>query len=229
MHGFINGINSDFAVYFKVFGTNSNHITRWLFDNIQVTVTCKPAKNLTYALTGNIVTLTWDHPCDSLLNQNPGIVGFNIYRTDQTGQPPYVKLNNAQIPAEQYTDTLPSIGQNGHYRYFVTTVYTHPTMNPSCEPGSDTLLVVTSLGIDSYNKDFFVLSPNPGNGLFTLRMLEPAESFEVFNIQGMTIMQEPVPNGLDIKIIDLSGYQNGIYFLRVNNARKTYVSKIIKI
>jgi hypothetical protein len=101
-------------------------------------------------------------------------------------------------------------------------------MNPSCEPGSDTLLVVTSLGIDSYDKDFFVLSPNPGNGLFALRMLEPAESFEVCNIQGMTILQEPVPNGLDIKIIDLSGYPNGIYFLKVKTVRKTYVSKIIK-
>ena len=214
-----------FAVYFRAFGDNSSDITDWLIDNITVWVVCKDVTNLGYSLNGDIVNLTWDHPCDTALAERSPLAGYFIYRTDHTGLPPFLRLNNEPITVKHYTDTLPSIGENDQYRYQVTAVFGYP----GCESPGDTLLVIPASGINNPDNGSITLSPNPGHGLFTLKMSETAESFEVCNIQGGTILQESVPNEQDVITIDLSGYPNDIYFLKVKTVRKTYVSKIIKI
>ena len=63
--------------------------------------------------------------------------------------------------------------------------------------------------------------PNPANG--TLNVEGPMGSVEVYNTLGQRLMSKEV-NG-NFTQIDLSDYNNGMYFLRVNHNGETIVRK----
>lgn len=72
----------------------------------------------------------------------------------------------------------------------------------------------------------FSVSPNPSNGLFTINS-DSKGSIEVFDMIGKKITSEAIDFGTTR--LDLSRYQNGIYFLKVtNDQNQTKTFKLIK-
>lgn len=72
----------------------------------------------------------------------------------------------------------------------------------------------------------FSVSPNPSNGLFTINS-DSQGTIEVFDMIGKKITSEAIDFGTTR--VDLSRYQNGIYFLKVtNDQNQTKTFKLIK-
>lgn len=75
--------------------------------------------------------------------------------------------------------------------------------------------------------------PNPGNGLFNLRLssLEDQNaSLTVLDNLGRNIysLQLPLIKGVQTQSLDLSGYPDGVYFVKIQLAEDTYSKKVIK-
>lgn len=68
--------------------------------------------------------------------------------------------------------------------------------------------------------------PNPTNSILTINASNTISSVELFDIQGR-ILETSLGNENQIKI-DLSGKQNGIYFVKVNTEKGSKVEKVIK-
>ncbi len=95
------------------------------------------------------------------------------------------------------------------------------------------ILKVDSLGCDTpgcittvINEEVFVREtgelrvwPNPTNGKFDVRslMFEVAGTkiIRVYNSQGVKVEEVKVPDGIEVMTIDVSGYNNGLYFLQL--------------
>lgn len=67
-------------------------------------------------------------------------------------------------------------------------------------------------GVQAQKENQIIVYPNPGNGIFTIQGVENSK-IEVSNIKGQLIFRD---SGFEnVRSIDLSGFENGIYFLRI--------------
>jgi hypothetical protein len=115
--------------------------------------------------------------------------------------------------AQSSTDTFLVILADGNYWISFVDSY-------GCTGYSDTVLVDIATVIEESNKEQFHLKPNPGNGIFQLITGGSSVPVQVqlFNAQGQKVMELSGNKSLDF---DLSGYESGIYWLRIsreNNA-----------
>ena len=82
------------------------------------------------------------------------------------------------------------------------------------------------------NKSFGKIYPNPGNGLFNLPVkdIDGDAKLEVLGVNGQLKYQENINNVSDgsVQPIDLRGFSNGIFFVRVITADYIHIEKIIK-
>lgn len=218
-----------FAIYFKAHGVNSANITRWTIDNISVTATCKPVIEAAYVLNGNTVTLTWDHPCDPGGGNGSPLIGYNVYRTGESGVPPYSLLNSTPLSVQTYTDQLPSTGQNAQYRYAITALFQDEQIQQFlCESPGDTLLVIPGLGISTAQTGRFSISPNPGKDVFRIELTVTPIRLELCDLQGRIIMNLMPPSYGQNLSFDLSGKPAGIYFVRLYTDNGIEVLKLIR-
>ncbi|MCK5774854.1 MAG: T9SS type A sorting domain-containing protein [Bacteroidales bacterium] len=80
--------------------------------------------------------------------------------------------------------------------------------------------------IVSLNNNELSISPNPTNGIFTIDFHEAGKSnISITDISGKIILYE---NNADRNQIDMSNFENGIYLIRIQTAKKTFTTKIIK-
>jgi hypothetical protein len=88
---------------------------------------------------------------------------------------------------------------------------------------SDENLMVTSI-INSMDHDFSIY-PNPTNGMvfFTHPEVVDNSHIEVHDIAGNKIMTQTISNG----VIDLSAFNDGIYFLSITTADRKIIKKVI--
>jgi hypothetical protein len=219
-----------FKFYFKIYGTNSTTIRHWLIDNIAVAGICKPVTALDYTVNGNVVNLTWDHPCDTMTTGGSLLAGYNVYRTDETGTPPFVKLNATPVVEQEYGDHLPLVGPGAEFAYCIRALFIDSQVQTYfCESPCDTLVVVPGLMVHEAGTVSFNLSPNPGSGRFTLTMTEIPASVEVCDIQGVPIVRPEIPKDQKSIILDLTRHPAGVYFIRLQTSAGMVVLKIIRI
>jgi photosystem II stability/assembly factor-like uncharacterized protein len=77
------------------------------------------------------------------------------------------------------------------------------------------------------NNQFFKIYPNPSNGIFNIESSTIAETqIEIYNIAGSLIYQ----NNFTKKLIDidLTGYSDGLYFVKLNSKNQSATFKISK-
>jgi hypothetical protein len=219
-----------FKVYFRAFGENSSRITRWLIDNIIVDKECKPVTDLDYSVSGNLVDLSWNHPCDTARSKGYAPSGYFVYRTDESGQPPFTLLNPEPVTVRFFIDTVPSVAQNAKYRYIVTAYFDDEQPGwGNCESPGDTVLIVPASRTVGRNAGSIKILPNPGSGVFLIQLPDNAKAVEVFNITGTRLFQMSIVERSKETSLDLTGYPDGVYFLQIKSNSGTIVRKIIKI
>tara|TARA_R110000737_G_scaffold268624_2_gene276025 strand:+ start:6018 stop:6806 length:789 start_codon:yes stop_codon:yes gene_type:complete len=79
------------------------------------------------------------------------------------------------------------------------------------------------LGQDEMNQDVLSIYPNPTNGLFSVKSDNQIDNLKVFNIEGKLIIEQENSN-----TIDLTSFQNGIYFVETQIGMMVQREKIIK-
>ncbi len=78
----------------------------------------------------------------------------------------------------------------------------------------------------SDNKNIHLnIYPNPSNGLFTI-VSDGLYTMEVLDIQGRVMVRSQLQNGLNV--LDMTVFADGIYVVRVNNAKQVFTTRISK-
>jgi hypothetical protein len=110
-----------------------------------------------------------------------------------------------------------------------TKVATGMVVLVTAEDGTTKEYAITTdpTGIDRFNADAIAVYPNPANGVLNISNAAAFERVRITGITGQTIdVFEVTMNSLQL---DISGYDAGIYFLRLESgANGSIVKKFIK-
>ena len=84
--------------------------------------------------------------------------------------------------------------------------------------------------INFENTNAVVVSPNPSNGLYSIQIKDISSrvNVKVADINGKEVFSKNDVNADQIKSIDLSNLQSGVYILNVNGQKLNYTEKLIK-
>ena len=224
--------DTDFECSFTISDANGNVIftsPETLEDGLLVTydnnceggqLACYPVRNLEGQYTWNAadeygVTLTWSNP--AIINH---LDHFNIYRReDATGE--FVLIDD--IPAgeveyfEYFDDFFETIGSE--YAYQVTAVFIDG--DDQCESNPEEVdVLVTS--VDENNAAH--VYPNPTSGVLNING-QGKMHISVCNMMGQVVGEV---NAEGNAALDMSGYQSGIYFVRIETINGCSVTKVTK-
>lgn len=219
-------------ILFTASGQNSANIQQWLIDNIVVDFKCRPPVNVDVLNQGDTaVSITWDPPeCDMGTIPNwDHLTGYNIYRSDSAGNPPFYKLNNSPITAGVYIDFCPSWWDPSLLRYYVTDLqHDSATYTFLCESEPSDTVTAHFVGIDPMCRSTLNIYPNPNNGVFTTDLPPDALAVEVRNLQGVVVWTGDVrPMGQNQLQTDISDQPPGLYVVTVYSRSSTVRSKVV--
>lgn len=140
-----------------------------------------------------------------------GIIAGNGIITGQNNQPS-VNINWISLPG---TIKLSKINAAG------CTNTATKTITSFCAPLSD----------NTFNDDTFSINPNPSTGIFTLNGYNFTDKtdVQVIDISGRLVREIYNFNAQKDKTINLSGFQSGIYLIKISSSNFSFSRKIIKI
>jgi hypothetical protein len=167
---------------------------------------CEKPLNLSVTVENGTVSLTWNKPekIDGVLS------GYNIYRNE-------AMINETPIIVEEYKD---EDLENGDYLYQISAVYAH------CESELIDGETITIIGIHGFETAVFDIYPNPTTGNVTFEGAG-LNRIEIFEAQGRKLAEYNIING--ILQINVSQYQNGIYFVKMYAEDNQMVTKRLVI
>jgi hypothetical protein len=151
--------------------------------------------------------------------------GYNIYRSDLTGNPPYVKLNASLCLDTVYVDHIPS-GLEGTYCYYVTSVMsTYGSL--TCESSSDTVCFDIPLGLNKIPDHYVRIYPNPFTDQLIIESDRDLQNISLFDCFGRVIIERKGIAGTRTGI-SFSGLPKGIYLLNLIYDGEVIARKIVK-
>jgi hypothetical protein len=157
------------------------------------------------------------------------LTGYDIYRTDNSGNPPFSRLNNDPIYDTDYVDTLPSGISSGIYKYYVSSIFHNPlTGETACESTGDTILIEPFTGTDQNGGNRLNLWPNPTEVTLCFNTSERVESVMIISLSGMKYPCSLVSKDEITYQISLCSYPPGIYLIQVKTQNEVLHAKIIK-
>ena len=150
------------------------------------------------------VTLLWEEPTACL---SPD--GYNIFRNDE-------QINSTLVIEPTYID--PDLPGN-FYEYYVTAVYYFGESIPS-DP-----TYALFYDIDEFNFEICRIYPNPSEGLLNIESGYPIRLVQIFDIHGKFLFDKII-NSKKSRI-DISFFEPGIYFLKIQTKNAIFNQKII--
>jgi hypothetical protein len=209
-----------FRIRFRAHGANTNNILHWYIDNIHLYGNCLPPAALQWTANSQEVSLAWIAPCSN-------IAGYNVFRSDAMGNPPYIRINAALVTGTAFTDTPTGWSSNDSYRYYVTALQmNNGTGSALCEPASDTVLVAYSTGIPVMPEAKINIYPNPADNYFMIQSDQPLTKVEVIAELGKVVFTGNYSNEKQLRI-NTNGFLQGIYFVRLTTDKGIFFRKIV--
>jgi hypothetical protein len=155
---------------------------------------------------------------------------YNIYRGSNYGN--LTLINSVANNVNSFTDLTPPAGT---VLYMVEAVRPTPC-NPSAkllgyfESTVSNIANSADIGMDDYNADEFInIYPNPGSGVITLTVSHADfmnAGVEILNSLGQVLYKNIQSGGT--QKIDISGFAQGVYFVRLTGKDRTAVVKFVK-
>ncbi len=121
-----------------------------------------------------------------------------------------------------YPHNNPNDGFDGVY-FIIDSVYLSLKSQVPVEPEDTTVVTdppVDTAAVDSL--DYFIVYPNPSNGIFEIKSSEPINEITIYDEAGRLIQSQNEGN-----IINLSKEESGIYFIEVETAQGIKRKKIV--
>ncbi|MBE0648816.1 MAG: carboxypeptidase regulatory-like domain-containing protein [Bacteroidales bacterium] len=201
-----------FFVRFVASGENSSNIFHWSIDNIHLYGLCRPPLNPEFTTSGQAITLTWTAPgCGN-------VAGYNIYRTDSSGSPPFFILNELPITETTYTDIIPAGWSALPLKYYFTTTFNEPdTAFFLCESVSSDTLTVDLVTTPELQRPSIVIYPNPTTGItnYELRIAKSGfVNLSLVTISGIEVADvvcKDLPSGNHTFTFDATDIPAGVY------------------
>lgn len=107
-----------------------------------------------------------------------------------------------------------------------TTYYATQTIGGCASTASLAVLIDTFLSTDEFNLNAFAYYPNPVEGILKLAYPEKLTNVIIYNVVGKQVFTKPLNS--DREEIDMSGFADGIYFLKVFSGDVSKTVKVIK-
>ena len=226
----------DIKLGFRAKGVNSADIEEWDVDNIYVYAVCFPPSSFTLTMIDNIFHFAWGPACPGNKSglhrpEESVLLGYNIYRAVKSihdSLPPFTRLNSSIITDTNYIDTTSS--GDYIYCYYVTAVY-EDSVNPGltlCEPGTDTICALYSIGIRENSEVQISIYPNPISDVVNIVSDEKFTSIEILNFTGIKIYSSSF-SGTTHKELSLKTLPSGNYLMKIATNRGMVLKKILKI
>jgi len=100
-----------------------------------------------------------------------------------------------------------------------------------CWTGTFSIMVYPT-GINEINKSKVLIYPNPTSGLLTIEMentVGGATGIEIYDITGKAITRKKCNTGKThfTEQIDVSGYNEGIYLVKIVQAKGVFVKRVL--
>jgi len=115
-----------------------------------------------------------------------------------------------------------------------TVMYTYTDGNGCANQTSDNIFVSNCVGMGEFGIAAGVnVFPNPNNGAFVLT-IEHADfnemSLEIMSVEGKLVFSDKVSNvkGTYVRRLDLTGFANGTYYLRITTDSETVIRKVVR-
>ena len=211
-----------FMIRFRAHGADSYNILHWYIDNINVYGNCLPPEDLEQEATQNNITLTWTSPCAN-------ISGYNIFRSDSTGNPPFILLTPTPVTATTYIDVPAGWSGEDTYKYFVTAQQTDSTtLSLLCESaGSDTVTAAFPVAIAEQGTANIRIYPNPAGDYVTIQCDIPITHVRMISGPGTTAMDVSYDSR---KItLNIAAFSPGIYILELTTGEGKIYRKMVKL
>ena len=155
------------------------------------------------------------------------LIGYNVYRTDETGIGAFSKLNASPVTATTYVDTYPSTLEDGTFLYYVTVQFNDSqTGLPLCESPSDTIEVTfPAVGVNELTNGQIMVYPNPASELVNVKSDYTITGIDVINFVGQTVW---TVSNVDAKTakINVTSLRSGVYFVKVSTDQGIRTVKI---
>jgi len=155
------------------------------------------------------------------------LMGYNVYRTDETGVGPYTKLNASPVTALTYVDTYPSTLIAGTFKYYVTSLYNNSEDNtPLCESSSDTVSVTfPATSVNELTSGQIMIYPNPANEVVNIKSDYTITAVDVMNYVGQTVYTNRNVDSKTAKL-NVTTFKVGVYFVKVSTLEGIRTVKI---
>lgn len=208
---------------FRAAGDSSSVIDSWMIDNIYVHFRCLPPDTIGYTISGNVVNLFWDHPCpdnDTVITYSH-ILGYNVFRTDSSGLPPYQKLNQAFVTDTFYMDTIPQSMLSGQFRYCSNIIYL------GCDSDTSSSLLVTSIvGMNEMENITVRMFPNPTVNMLHIQSDIPIQGISLWSGSGDLLLRRTNLNDRNFSI-STDIFPNGLYWMGISSHYGLITRKVI--
>ena len=166
---------------------------------------CEVPANLSYTMTDNSITITWDEP----ENIDGVLTSYEIYRDNE-------KVGETTAEVREYQDTEL---ENGTYVYQVVAVYGH------CESDKSEELIIEYVKINELQTSSFKLFPNPTKNEINITGTVAPTYVGIYNITGQ-LMYETTNCSTNMKI-SVSSLSSGIYFVRIVSENGITTKKVV--
>ncbi len=142
--------------------------------------------------------------------------------------PYWLQLSDLQENSALLSGTAPGGSGTGFgVKYFITDGYSPPVFQTfTINKLTDDFIPDNSLTADA-----FICYPNPTNGVFTVELTttDPVVQAYITNIDGQQVFSKSLitSDGMIRELIDMTGYQKGLYFITIMSGDNLRTQKIV--
>jgi hypothetical protein len=188
----------------------------YLYFSDLASIPLAPPANLTAVPGDRSVSLDWDD------NTEPGLKGYNVYRSTESGTG-YTQLNIEPVSESEYADSNLT---NGTTYYYIVTAVNLSDLESEESSEVEAIPGGTSTGQIERSRDFQIY-PNPASSVSYVQfsMDEPANvSVSIFDLSGRElhhfIENKHWMPGDHTLVLPLNGFHQGTYIINVEVGKK---------
>ena len=172
------------------------------------------------AINGCDSTVTTTLTVNPVIDLTTTTSGNSITANTSPANYQWIDCNNGNSLLVGATSQVYTSAANGNYAVIIS--------QNGCSDTSACVTITTTGIVLKPNNEYLQIFPNPTTSTITLKGLSADSDIHIMNALGQTLFSKTI-NQKDVeKIIDLSDFKNGMYYIQIENKETTVSRKVIK-